>query len=389
MASVLARVLGALILLALAALSGVAGWTQWLARTDPDRVLEIDPGQAEALLTLAERDRLSDNGSPEVAALLGARLLRREPLRDAPLVYAGLSLAAAGQAAPARYAFRLALKRQPRNVPALSWLAIDALDQHDYETAVGYLERLVQLDPSGRNTYADQMASIAADERGVALLEARLRDSQPLAREALARLNRTSEDFEMLLRLNAQTPAEQAGFLRRLVEEQGASAAFIAWLELAPHNETLDFTWPFDPVFVGSMAPPPFNWSLHQGAELLQQGGLFARYTGRGTPVFAEQLMMLAPGAYRFSVEMDGDSTATGGGFEWTLACEPSRAQLGAVPVQGLGPSLSAHIFDFVVPAGAECLAQSLQLRGHPGAMPDKARGAARRVLIQPAGGAH
>lgn len=378
----LAQIIAVLGLLALAGFAGIKGVAHSVALTAPNRALGVDPGQSDALLALAEARRLSGETPVGEVAALGRRLMRRAPLSEAPLVYVGWDLAARNQVDAARDAFRLALARQPRNLPALSWLAADDLRRSDYSSAIGALERLSVLKPDQITFYAEALASMAGDPKGVPLLLAHQAGGTRLAEHVLARLNATSQDASLLLALNARSPRGQADLVQRLNKERGATEAFIAWLEFAPVSETQQIRWPFDPAFVGSKAPAPFNWQIFEDAELLEQGGLFVRYGGRAKPVFVRQLMMLSRGRYTFTADMDGRSSQDGGRFEWVISCDLDGKPLGSTATTALSDVMSSVSFVFDVPDEG-CPAQRLELRGRPGEFPVRATGIARRVSIE------
>jgi hypothetical protein len=387
MAKWVARVVGAFCLLVVGVLSGLAGWSQFIASSNPDLALTLYPGDAAAMVARADSMRRSTGSSPQDVAAVGADLARRAPLIETPLLYVGLDQAAKGDNAAARRSFMAVIKRQPRNVTALAWLATDAIQGREYEVAAKYLDRLAILDPKELPLYSGILAAIASSQASL-VLEKRLAAGSALAESALERLNATSDDIALLRRLNSGSPQGQARLIARLVEERGAPEAFISWLTFLPRSEALSISWPFDPVFVGNPAPPPFNWQLSEGAELLDQGGLHVSYSGRGQSVFAQQIMMLTPGRYLFQAEMDGETPKSGGILEWQIECYPAQQSLGSVKAQELDPILSKHEFVFVVPGEAGCSAQRLLLQGRPREFPERARATVRRIAIELIGAA-
>jgi hypothetical protein len=376
-----ARIIGALCLLGLAAIAGLAGWSRSVALTDSRLSLRIYPGQSAALLVQAEELRASEKIVSKSMAETSTTLLRRAPLLDAPLVYSGLRLAAKGEERAAKTFFLAALRRQPRNVPALSWLAGDAVRNDQLNEAAGFLDRLFSLNPKEK-IYPSVLASIIAREGTEDILKSRLAAASPLAEQALEELNASSNDIGLLLRLNAHWRKGQSQLIQRLFAEQGPTQAFIAWLALAPELDARSISWPIDPVFVGIDAPHPFNWEVFEGAELLSEGGLYVSFSGRGQHLFVRQTMMLSPGHYLFSAEMDGEMTAAGGKFEWAIQCYGEQNDLGLVLIRDLSAT-PLHNFDFDVPLGRDCSAQILVLRGRPGEFPARARTTVRKVSIQ------
>src|SRR5262249_35692846 len=204
--------------------------------SEPELALMLHPGQANALLYNAEKLRLS--GRPQsVENDSASALLRRAPLLDAPFLYAGLALSAKGDDKGAHALLVSAVARQPRNVPALSWLAAHAVRNSQFEEAASDLDRLWNLNPRDEALYAGVLASMAADNGAVDVLETRLLAGSRLAETALDRLNSTSRDMPLLLRLNAHSHQGINRLVARLFEEEGAAPALIAWLSLAPDLE--------------------------------------------------------------------------------------------------------------------------------------------------------
>lgn len=378
----LAQTLAVLSLLALAGLAGIVGVSHAVAAAEPERALAVDPNQSDALLALAEKRRLAGLASPADLANLGARLIQSAPALDAPLVYAGLNFAAKQDGKAARRAFEAVVRRQPRNVIAQSWLAADDIRSGQNAAAISRLEHLASVDPERTSFYAEVMADMARTQSGARALELHFAKPTRLAEQALARLNATSSDIPLLLKLNAHSPRGQAGLIDRLHRERGATQAFIAWLEFAPSLATGGMEWPIDPAFVGDKALLPFNWRLQEGAELLEQGGLFARYNGRASPVFARQVVLLGPGNYVFKAAMDGRARPDGGAFEWILTCETSHLSLGAVDTRSLNEAISTFSFPFTIPPDGSCPAQQLEFRGRPGDFPERTTAIVRRVEI-------
>jgi hypothetical protein len=376
--------LGAL-LVAVALVAVTLAWARMTQVDQPEAVLRIMPWHSGALLETAEKSRLGPSASTAEIDELGKQVLRMAPLLDAPLVYAGFDRAANGDETGAHAAFQAAVRRQPRNVPALSWLATAAMKAGDYPKVVALLDQLWRVDPGNRSSYANAFSSIATVPRGAALLESELVRSSPLAVAAAEKLIPLSNDIGMLMRLAATTPSFQQKILDRIAREQGMESAFVAWLSFLPSSDAQRLSWPFDPVFVGSDAPPPFNWQLMSDAEWLREGGLLVRYSGRGNPTFARQAMLLGPGVYRFAAEMDGEMSGQAGEFVWEIQCLPDQSVIGAVRVSTLSLTLSTQTALFSVPPSG-CRAQMLSLKGKPGAFTARARATVRQVTIRASG---
>lgn len=372
------------LLLVAAVVSASLAWARLVHHTQPEVVLRIMPWHPDALLATAERTRLDGDGSTREVADLGKQILRTAPMLDAPLVFSGLDRASRGDGEGAVEAFRLASRRQPRNVPALAWLASSALQDGSFDEGARLLNQLWRVDPDNRKLYAEVMATFAFRPEGVAILEDELRQASPLALGAVEKLIPTLDDMNVLMRLATQAPAFQRRVVDRLAREQGLEQAFIAWLSFLPSSEARGLSWPYDPAFVGSEAPPPFNWELLSEAERLEEGGLLVRYSGRGSTVFARQAMVLGPGSYRLAAQMDGDLSGTGGQLVWQVKCVPDDHVIGFERVLSSSSMLSTQTLRFSVPPTG-CNVQQLSLEGRAGPFPTRVRATVRHVAIRPA----
>jgi hypothetical protein len=364
--------------------SATLAWARIVQVDDARAVLRIMPWHPGALLEAAEEARQLERPPSEVAAV-GRQILRMTPLLEAPLVYAGFDLASKGAEAEAHEAFTKAINRQPRNVPALSWLTSAAVKDGDYERVVILLDQLWRVDPGNRAAYADALASIARDPEGAALLLDRLDQSSPLALAAADKLLPAANDLDLLIKVGALAPQLQNRIIDRFVKEQGLESAFVVWLSFLPASEIAQFSWPYDPAFIGSEAPAPFNWDVRSGAERIAEGGLLVRYPGRGSMTFVRQTMLLGPGAYRLSSQMDGELSESGGSLVWQVQCLSDKSVIGQVRLSELTRTLSTQTLQFSVPTSG-CPVQLLSLEGSPGALTSRARATVRHVAISALG---
>jgi len=119
-----------------------------------------------------------------------------------------------------------------------------------------------------------------------------------------------------------------------------------------------------DPDFRQSDLLPPFGWSLTQSevgvAERQSNNTLFVDYYGRRPGPLAIQLLTLAPGRYRATIDYESESAADRA-ISFSLACKGGDrplAEMALPKTRGRSkPSL-----DVIVPAG--CGGQTLALTG-------------------------
>ncbi|MCG8442262.1 MAG: hypothetical protein MI723_10685 [Caulobacterales bacterium] len=370
-------------LAALAIAAAVNTWAKLAVHDDPARVLGVIPDYSTALLHEIELRFVESDGvaSPEILDF-GRRLLRRQPLSDAPLVFVGLAHARLGRDGEAWRSMTEAQRRNPRGRAARLWLAQHAIEEADFAAALDQLGQLIAIDGANRDVYLETMVAIAADARSHDELVAQLEQTPNWGRFLIQKLNERSEDLELLLRVNKFVPERQGQFLMRLARSSDYYRAYLAWLEYLPPLEPGELRWPFNGEFKHEGVSPPFNWAVHSGqAEISADRGLHATFLGRGQTVFADQLMLLAPGAYRFEALMEVETRDGGGVFAWRIACADDAAELGETKVAGVRPVAAAFGFDFEVPAGA-CGVQRLELRGEAGEYPLWARSRTASVRI-------
>lgn len=385
MTHVALRIVGSAGVIIIGAFAIFLAWVELTVPKNPDAILQIWPDNAAALTVKAET--LRQTGTNNFTALneIGDRLLTAYPIGHAPLIYAADALAKEDDIARAHSLYQMALRRQPRNTPALTSKAAIAIKEGRFDDAIQTLEILARLNPDNAPVYVDTLMAIATADQGVFPFEKALQAESPMAITALRALNRTETNPSLLLRYNAIYPEFSTPLIRKLFDEQGPEMAFIAWLSLLPSSEAKSFSWPYDPTFIGNSAPPPFAWSITKNAELQSQGGLYASHSGRGKNDirFANQTMLLAPGLYKLQTDIDGKVTRDSAYFEWTVTCVASGETIGKLPIKTLDRTVQRHEAYVDVPRN-NCTAQNLVFSGVAGLYPIRSRGIVRSVSIEP-----
>lgn len=172
----------------------------------------------------------------------------------------------------------------------------------------------------------------------------------------------------------------------RLVARKRYADARLVWQ--AVYNLTPAQVAPpvFDAGFTELPGSAPFNWTLTAsglGAADIQNGTLSVNYYGRDTGMLAGQLLMLAPGAYRFAFAVEGAKTGTGPWLSWSLRCVNGMNDLMTLPAIANG-TLRHIVTDFAVPGG--CPAQQLTLIGNGGEFPTPITLTLRNLDVQRTG---
>jgi hypothetical protein len=173
----------------------------------------------------------------------------------------------------------------------------------------------------------------------------------------------------------------------RLVEQGAFAAARTVWATIYRLPATAVAAPIFDAAFAKSPASAPFNWTLVAGsigAADIRNGSLAIDYYGRDNGALASQLLVLAPGRYRFAFTVDPGKTDTASRLLWTIACTTgAKATLATVPVVA-GAARRRIAAELAVPAG--CPAQLLQLSGEAGDFPAPINVALRSLEIRATG---
>lgn len=376
-------------LIALAALTagagaGIAGWAQYLEKSDPARLETDFPSLAASMQ--ARGDRLCISARPcDPGPLhdLSAQIWQASPGAWRPLLYAAYRAARTNDRDAAIRFAQAAVSREGRLPLAHAILAEAYLQQNLHAKALFHLERLTVLD-AGTLDVTGAIASLATSPQGLSVLEQRLLEKPAWGPGVIARLNASSLSPLTLVRLNRAAPDAQTGFVQKILAEQGPQQALLAWLSFLPREQLAGFSWPFDPEFKAIPAPGPFTWSYERDRVSFEKGGgLFALYLGSGQATLASQMMVLGPGAYHLDSTLGAEGTKDGGRFAWVLACYPKGPELARLDVRGDIAPGTVLTAPFATPA-ADCPAQTLSLRTLPGEFPVRTRLSVTSVRIRP-----
>jgi hypothetical protein len=175
-------------------------------------------------------------------------------------------------------------------------------------------------------------------------------------------------------------PDWQAQLLDQLVKAQEYPKAARIWSRFT--GATTPNSGVFNPEFRKLTAPPPFNWSFPPGggvAESAGDGRLQVIFFGRKDAVLAEQLLQLAPGRYRLSMEVTG-AAGDQASARWTVRCTAGERTLAELSI-GNEQARRRLEANFVVPAG--CAAQQLQLSATAGEFARTAEFTVSRLSLQ------
>ena len=276
----------------------------------------------------------------------------------------------------------LLLRRDPRSELARILLAQQALEAGDLDRFLSLYLPMFRTDPRQSTAYAGVLAELSRDRRRFERLEQRILQQRPnwglqylqaLAAEGGVAL---SDKITMY----AEYPQAQPVLLAQLAREGNWQAAYIIfsqWISsgaLAREAGVPPLTAPYNPGFVRSEAPVPFNWRLSsRSAEYLEEGGVYVFFQGRQAETFLSQTFPISPGGWRFMASMSGEASETGGWFSWRLTCADGSRRLASFDVRALGAASSPQAFDVTLEPGI-CEFVTLSLVGVPGMFPQPAR---------------
>jgi hypothetical protein len=306
----------------------------------------------------------------------------KEPLAADPYLVRGVQAQLSGNLSLAEQAFRAASWRDGRSLPARYFLADLYFRKGDARNGLREVGALARLAPKGAETVAPYVAAYARNRSNWPQLRALFRSEPALEDLALVTLSNDAKNADTVLALsNPQRRGPDSLWLPGLLAHLNASAQYAkarqVWARVSrvrlDQNSLI-----YDPQFVRSEAPPPFNWLLASStlglAERQQGGGLHVLYYGQEDGALAEQLLTLPAGRYRFSSQLMGTPT-NGASLQWALQCHGTN-----VPIASAGLDVASRGWRFDVPA--TCRAQRLELVGSSSDMPQQAEARIRGVSL-------
>jgi hypothetical protein len=306
------------------------------------------------------------------------RLIDRAPLAAEPFAILGLAASRTADLARAERLLTEARRRNPRS--KLARLGLMGIYYRTERVFLGSREVVVlsRLDRDARNLLVFELARLASDPRNIDAM-VRALGEDPILDDVLLYMAQGGSNPDLIMRLAAGQPASTTGdfrpwqgmLIRTLADSGQAKQAYALWRRFArlPEGQPPLI---YDPDFKGLPGAPPFNWDLLQGGAGTAQpttNGLEVQYYGRANATLARQLLMLPPGAYRFSVHAEGDASGEGGKLAWRLYCQRTETNLFDLPLEDLNYPGDDIATEFSVPTN--CPEQWLQLEGRIAEFPE------------------
>lgn len=322
----------------------------------------------------------------------------RHPLSAAPLFLTGASRKLSGDKVGGARLVSLAVRRDPRFMPARYWQINDAIDRDRAGEATDAVLRVIVLDPDSL------MRTVA-----MLVLLTRSPDSWPKIRAALPSGAAWREIYYNQLveakvepsivfnaidavRVSSGAPPgirEQSALLAAMVQKADFDRAYTAWLGWLPPEELGKVAYLYDGNFTGAPGATPFNWALSSGSDgaavIDRERGLRFDYSPNGNMQLAAETVLMPPGNYKltsFSMLDQEISNDIPFPVAWQVMCLPKRNVIATLRL----PNSSGRkgvAGTFAVPA--DCLAQTLSLEGLAMEYPVRAGGYVRSVAIEKA----
>jgi len=346
-----------------------------LVGVQPALAYRIDPGNAETVAAYANQlvGTAQDEADVQNVRDTARTALRRSPLAPFALRSYGLATAVAEDEDVALPMLQVAGSLSLRDYLTHAWLfdkyyrdgAVErALEEGDIvltqrqSSAEIVIPPLLTLLPDDRMT--DPLATALARNpvwRGRMLGEMGIRDGDGDAKYRLLRAiqlkGAPASTAELTPYFNTFTATTPPQLLRR------------RWNLLVGRPADDREPGLIDGEFDAPALPPPFNWRLFPSdeiyAEILERGdgrgkALFASYNGRENARFANQLMLLPAGRYRFQGMTLGEEGVRPDEFRWNFHCGTvgDNAPFATVPLRPSTEDWQPFAAEISVPADCD-----------------------------------
>ncbi|GMU43066.1 MAG: hypothetical protein IT479_16040 [Xanthomonadales bacterium] len=350
------------------------GYADYLARVLPERALALNAAQPEALLRRAEGAlRAGDTAAAEAAAL---RALATRPDEGRALRVLGAVAERRGDRARALGLMGAAALVTPRDSATQFWLAINALADHDLDTSLRKLDRLLRFEPELHRDVFPILGTIASNPVGAQAIAGYLAGDPPWRSAFMTTLMRQIDNHAVLARL--LRAIERAG--GRIAPAEHAQVAEGLWRAhdwrrlrawLGRREGGIGTAWVRDPGFDGPALDAWSGWEVGRvggvdillGAVLDERRGLRLIFLDRRVPFrHVSQRLLLLPGHYVLRISLRLRQLRSALGLRWTLRCAESNVEIATTErLLGDGPWRVVQTA-FEVPPQA-CGGQVLQLQ--------------------------
>jgi hypothetical protein len=336
----------------------------------PEKAARIWPSHpaVEISLALAQIGHRSRERKPvarSTYALIGDAA-KRSPLSPLPFLVGGVAAQLAGDSTSAERAFLAAQWRDPRSMAAAYFLAEHYLQGGRALAGLRQTALAARLSPNGVSGVAPYVAIYARDSANWAQIRELFRSDPAIIDPALEALASNSDNVDALLALaDAQHRKPSSRWLpillQTLISDGRYALARAIWTSIAAPDRAANDPL-YDPSFSSAEAPPPFNWTLAAspvGLAERENRKLHVIFYGQQDGLLASQLLLLAPGTYRFNMSRSRDMLHPEL-LGWSVRCDKSSNPLTMATLDQ-----AAQGWKFTIPA--TCAAQWLELSGRSG----------------------
>ncbi len=351
----------------------------------------------EQVLTQATRALVAQRGrlSPDTLAAV-RRAAAAAPLDARPYLILGHQYLLEGQADRALATLEAGQRLDPRQKLIHILLLDRYLRTGRYDAAATQFSLMARLMGATQGPIAAAMAQMSVAPETRDAVRRTLASDPVLEGSVLLAMARSDIAPSTIFALASPAALADAGdtgawgpaLVKRLVEKGNFAAARSVWTRIYRLPDAAARAPIFNIGFARSHASPPFNWTLAAGsigAADMRSGAIAIDYYGRDSGELANQLLVLAPGRYRFTVTVDPGKTDTASRLLWTLTCAGgAKTPLMRLPVTAAATQRRLAA-DVTVPTG--CPAQTLQLIGEAGDFPAPIAVSLRNPAITPISG--
>jgi len=307
-----------------------------------------------------------------------ATALLSDPLDPRALRILGQAADAAGNEQDAFKYMHAAAALSSHETIAQYWLMRKTTEAGDYKDAIRYADVMMRSNDQLARYVVPYLAHFADNQATIGAVKTLVDADPPWRSTFFSHLYPSVTDVRtplaILLSLKT-TPApptaeELNGYLTYLVDHRFYNLAYYGWLQFLAPEELQHVGL----LYNGNFATPPsgslFDWQITQGsgvaidiepADAGQQALTVDFLYGRVDYHSVNEMVMLAPGAYRFQGRYKGELIGPRG-LKWRVACAEDNAPIAESPmIGGEVPRWTDVDFTFTVP-DAKCAAQYIRL---------------------------
>lgn len=304
--------------------------------------------------------------------------LADDPLDPRALRILGQAADAAGNQQNAFTYMHAAAALSMHETIAQFWLMRKTAEAGDYKSAIRYADVLLRSNDQLAPYVVPYLAHFADNQATIDTVKTLVNGNPPWRSRFFSHLYPSVADVRtplaILLSLKTTptppTAEELNGYLTYLVQHGFYNLAYYTWLQFLAPEALQHVGLLYDGNFATSPSGSLFDWQITQGSGVSvdiepTDGGQHALTVdflyGRVDYHSVNELVMLAPGNYRFQGQYKGELIGPRG-LKWRVACAEDNAAIAESPMIGGGvPKWTELNFTFTVPA-TKCTAQYIRL---------------------------